>query len=170
MHRYATLLLFAAMAAAQQPTTPTLTPKSSPAAESLAQMAKDQTEDQKHLNDIFQQARHNLDANQKALNDELAKTQQALEAKLKADKHYKDDLEHIDGLKKQIQDGSSKAQNDFMKSVGPIQQKLQTESVQVQGLIPVVRKENGWPDTATFATDTQKWTDAAKPAPVAEKK
>ena len=136
--------------------------KDTPASQSLVQLAKDQEADQKHLNDIFQQARSSLDSNNKALQDELTKSQKALDDKLKADKKYRDDLAHIADIQSQITNAGTKAQQAFQQSIGPIQQKLNMASAQVQGLIPVVRKENGLPDTATFDMATQKWTNPPK--------
>lgn len=145
-------------AAAPKPDPNEVAVKDSPASQSLAQLAKDQAADRKHLNDIFQQARTSLDQNSKALNESVAAAQKDLNDKLNADKHYKPLLDHLKDLQKQMQDAGQKAQAGFQNSVQPIQQKLNVESAQIAGLEPVVRKENNLPDTAVFNAATGKWS------------
>lgn len=141
-----------------------MTPKATPASQSLDQVAKDQDTNTKNLNTIYQQAKSVLDSTQKALSDELDKSQKAFDAKVQADKHYKSDLDHIADVKKRLAENSTKAQNDFNAKAAPISQNLQLEQAQIQGLIPIVRKENGWPETVNYNLSTQKWADASKPA------
>ena len=140
------------------PPADTVTVKDTPAAQSLDKLAKDQASDQKAVNDLFQQARHSLDANQKALQDELQKQTKDLNDKLAEDKHYKPMIDKIKDLNKQLQDVQAKAQAEFQKNAGVLQQKVQSELYQVQALIPVVRKENGLPDNAQYDAQTQKWS------------
>lgn len=140
-----------------------LEPKPSPTTESLNATAKKQAEDQKRLNDAYQQARSTFDANKKVLADDLTNSSKALEVKLQADKHYKVELAHIDQVKKQLNDLGAKANQDFTRVITPIQQRLTEEDAQSKILIPIVRQENGWGPTATYNLSTQKWSDI-KPA------
>lgn len=159
----AAILSFAqAPPAAPKPDPNEVAVKDSPASQSLAQLAKDQVVDQKHLNDIFQQARTSLDQNNKALNDAVVAAQKELNDKLNEDKKYRPMMDKLKDLQKQLQEAGQKAQQDFQKSVGPIQQKLNMESAQIQGLEPVVRKENNLPDNAVFNAATGKWSVAKK--------
>jgi Skp family chaperone for outer membrane proteins len=161
MHRYATaLLLVAALSMSAQ----TLTPKPSPALDTLNQAAKDVNTDQSNLNTLIQQARASLDQNQKAITDELTKIQKGVNDDLAKDKKYKDRLDKMQSLQKQLQDLGAKANNELNRNGGAIQQKLQGEQAVMTGLIPVIRKENGWADTVQYNSATQQWADSAKPA------
>ena len=135
-----------------------ITVKDTPASQSLDKLAKEEADNQKTVNDLFQQARHNLDANQKALQDEIKKQTKDLNDKLAEDKKYKPIMDKIKDLNKQLQDIQGKAQADFQKNAGVLQQKVQSAMYQVEALIPVVRKENGLPETAQYNPQTQKWT------------
>jgi len=152
------MILSVASFAQDKPNTTEVTVKDTPASQALVQFAKDQTSDQAVLNTKLQQARFNLDASNKTLNDQLSAAQKDLDEKLKADKKYKPLIDSIEFVKKQLSENGTKAQADFAKDASAIQQKVAIETNEVQTLIPVVRKENGLPDAAQFSIDTQKWT------------
>lgn len=151
--------------------TPSLTPKDTPASQTLTQLAKDKSADQKAFDAKLQQARFSLDQAQKALNDQLQTEQKDINAKLQADKKYKPLLDQIADTQKKIGELGQTAQANFVKDNGVVKQKLDMETTQAQGLIPVVRKENGFPDNATFDLDTQKWSiPSSEPTKAPEKK
>jgi hypothetical protein len=139
-----------------------VTVKDTDANKELIRLAKDQAEDQKRANDIFQQARTSLDQNNKALQDELTKAQKDLNDKIKNDKKYRDDFAHIEGLQKQITDAGAKAQTSFQNAISPIQQKLDLESKEMQGIESVVKRENGFGDDVQFVPATGKWIKPPK--------
>ena len=132
--------------------------KDTPASTTLVQLAKSQVQDQKEASDKFQQARTMLDQTTKDLSGKIQAIQKELQDQLQKDKKYKPMLDQIDALNKQLDTARQNAQQQYSKDTGSIQQKLSSETAQVQGLIPVVRKENDLPDTATFDLNTQKWT------------
>jgi DNA repair ATPase RecN len=134
-----------------------LTVKDTPASQALIQAAKEQAVDQAAFNTKLQQARYSLDTSNKAPSDQLTAAQKDLEAKVKSDKKYKPLFDKIAALQKQLTDNNSKAQSDFAKDTGPIQQRVQSESRQIQALLPIVRKESGLPDNATYDPATNKW-------------
>lgn len=140
------------------------TPKASPASDALIQAAKELQAEQKNYNDGFQQAKTTLDASQKQINDQLQAKSKDLSEKLKADKKYKPMLDEIEALQKQLASVGQDAQTKFNQRYGTAQTKLTTDGSIVTTLTPVVRKENDWPDTATFDPATQTWTvpDTAK--------
>lgn len=152
----ALFILAASVAAAQKPTDVTV--KDTPASQTLVQIAKQKIDDQKVLDTKFQQARSNLDSSNKAIQDQLKAVSDDLQNKLKADKKYKPMLDQIADLQKKLGENGSNAQQAFQRDIGPVQQKVQMETNQVDGLIPIVRKENGLPDTATFDGATGKWS------------
>lgn len=131
--------------------------KPSPASEALIAAARSIQEEQKSLTEAFNQARSTLDLNQKTLQQSLTKSQNDLAAQLKQDKKYKDEMAQIDVLGKQIQDAGNKAQEDFQTKARPLQSQLASNTALLNGLLSVVRKENGLPDSATFDTATQTW-------------
>jgi DNA repair ATPase RecN len=153
-----TILMFAAYAAYPQAKPNELTPKDTPASQTLNQLAKDKATDQKVWDTKLQQARFGLDQQQKTLNDQLQTVQKDLNAKLQADKKYKPLLDQIADTQKKINEVAQSAQANFMKDMGSVQQKLNMEATQAQGLVPVIKKENNFPDNATYDLDTQKWT------------
>jgi hypothetical protein len=146
-------------------TTP-ITVKPSPANDALILAAKEMTDEQKAFDAALQQARSTLDASQKALGTQLQDAQKDLNEKLKADKKYAPILANIDTLQKQLADLQNQAQQKFGQASAPISNKIATDKALIDGLVPVVRKENGIPDTTTFDPATQKWSEAK----VAEKK
>ena len=138
--------------------TGTLTPKDTAASQVLAQLAKDHAADQTALNTKFQQARASLDQSNKSLNDQIASLQKALQDDLNKDKKYKPRLDQITDLQKKLGENGSNANLAWQKDVAPLQQKVLTEQAQIDGLVPVIRKENGFPDNAAFDAATGKWT------------
>jgi Skp family chaperone for outer membrane proteins len=153
-------LLFVPFAFTQQakPATTEVAVKSTPASDALVQLGKDQTTDSKTFNDKLQQARTALDSSRKTLQADLDNAQKDIQAKLNEDKHYKPMLDHIADLQKKITDLGQTASAAFQADAGSIQQRLQSENSQITMLIPIVRKENGLPDNATFDSVTGKWT------------
>lgn len=148
-----------------------LTAKSTPASDALGELARDQTADQAALNTKLQQAKYSLDQSNKALGDQIQTVQKDLMAKLNQDKKYKPMLDQIADLQKKLNENQTNASNAYQKDAGPLVQRVQSETAQVQGLIPVVKKENGFPDNATYSVETQKWTVPAAPkAPETPKK
>ena len=141
-----------------QPTKTDVVIKDTPASEALLQFAKDQTADQTAFNTKVQQANFTLNQNNKALQDQIAAANKDLLEKLRADKKYKPLLDNIDNLNAELATTGQKVRDDFSKDAGPLQQKLNFETDEVKTLIPVVRKENGLPDDATFDTSSGKWT------------
>lgn len=155
---FTVLMLVTGAVYAQKPTD--LAPKDSPALQTLIQLSIDKAADQKAFDIKLQQARSSLDQAQKALNDQLQSEQKDLNGKLQADKKYKPLLDQIADTQKKVNEAGQAAQATFTKDAGPIQQKVATEAAQIEGLIPVVRKENGFPDNAAFDVATQKWSEA----------
>lgn len=141
--------------------------KSSPASDALIAAAKEATEEQKSFDTALQQARSSLDSSQKQLSTQLQDAQKDLNEKLKADKKYAPMLANIETMQKQLADLQSQAQNKFAQSSAPISNKIAVDKTLIDGLVPIVRKENGLSDTATFDPATQKWStpkEAEKPA------
>jgi septal ring factor EnvC (AmiA/AmiB activator) len=145
------VLLFTGMAFGQ------VTIKPSPASDALNTAAKELTAGQKSLETITQQARAVLESQQKDIQKQLQDTSKALNEKLKEDKKYKPDLDKIDTLTKQLQTLQSNAEKQYTAQAGPIQQKVATDNALVNGLTPVVKKENSLPDSATYDAATQTW-------------
>lgn len=140
-----------------------LKPKSSPAADALVELAKSQTSDQGLLNVKMQQARSTIDQNNKQLIADIQSAQKDLQDKLEQDKKYKPLIDHINDTQKKLNESGQKVAADYQRDNGVLAQRIQNETVQVQGLIPVVRKENGFPDNAAFDIETQKWTVPKQP-------
>ena len=160
-----TLLFVAVAAFAQVPAKPDadqVTVKDTDASKALTQVAQDLVKDQKSLNDLFQQARSSLDKNNKTLTDAIAAAQKELNDRLQQDKKYKPELDHIADLQKQLTEMGQKAQTEFSRNVGPVQQRVVNEQAQIQVLEDVVRKENGFPKEAEFNLESQKWSNPAK--------
>lgn len=135
-----------------------ITVKSSPAEDALIQAAKDYNIESKAYNDAYQQARSAVDASQKDLQKQFQDAQKSLMDKLKADKHYASMLDALNAIQKQMQDSNTVATQTFQQKAGPIQNKMARDNALIQGLIPIVRKENGLPDTATFEVGKGAWT------------
>lgn len=138
--------------------------KSTAAQDALVELARSQAADEEALNVKVQQANSALDQSKKALQDQLQAVSKDLNEKLQQDKRYKPSLDQITDLQKKLQDLQQTAAANFQKDAGALQQKLQTEKAQVEGLIPVVKKEDHMPADAAFDYKTQKWTIPAKPA------
>jgi hypothetical protein len=134
-----------------------VTVKGSPAADALVSTAKDLTSEKKSLDTALQQARSSLDLSQKTLRDQLMALQKDLNDKLKADKKYASSLSQMETIQKQMQDAGNAANSKLQQSAGPISAKVAQDQALIDGLIPVVRKENSLPDTATFDVGTQTW-------------
>lgn len=159
----------AAVLFGQEPAVNVVVVKSSPASDALVSTAKELTDEQKSLDTILNQARSSLDMQQKSLSKQLQDTQKDLEEKLKADKKYSPVLANIQALQKQLADLQTQAQSKFAQTSAPIQNKIATDKALIDGLVPVVRKENQLPPIAMFDPATQKWSlpkEADKPVEV----
>lgn len=157
------VLFLSSLAMAQTP----VTVKSTPASDALVKTAQDLQTSQKSLDTLLQQARTTLDASQKSLQSDIAKANADLLAELKADKKYKDKLTAIDAMQKQLQAVSQQAEQKYQQESGTLQNEVNKDKALIEGLTPVVRKENDLPAAATFDPATQKWTapkNADKPA------
>jgi hypothetical protein len=137
------------------------TVKTSPASDALNHAAQDLTVQQKQFDVALQQARSTADASNKALQAKLQELNKTLLDQLKSDKKYKDQLTAIDAVQKQMQGLNQDQTQKFQQEVGPIQNSIGKDKALIEGLIPIVRKENDLPDTATFDQATQKWTTPA---------
>lgn len=170
LYLFAVMVIFVAATTVrcQQPDTKSdsVEVKSSPASDTLNQAAKELAASNKSMQEIIDNIRNGLNVNQKKQADQLTSLQKELQEKLKADKKYKPLMDQMKAIQEDLQEASQRAQQQFNQQTAPIQQKIQTDTALVQGLIPVVRKENDLPDTAKFDTATQKW----KKAPEAAKK
>ena len=136
------------------------TVKPSPASDALVHAAQDLATAQKSYDNILNQARSTMDASSKALQQQLNDANKTLLDQLKADKKYKDELAKIDGLQKQMQGLNADASQKFNQNAAPIQNEIGKDKALIDGLIPIVRKENDLPATVTFDTATQKWSNA----------
>jgi hypothetical protein len=133
------------------------TPKQSPASDTLITTAKQLQVDKMQRDNLFNQARTTMDASAKTLQKEYDDASKALRDKLKLDKKYADDIKHIESIQAQMNDLSNTARDKYSKEANPLSQKIASEEALINGLIPVVRKENSMPDTATFDPATQTW-------------
>ncbi len=159
-------MILCAVIQAQTP----VTVKSSPAADALVHAAQDLTTQQKAYDTALNQARSSMDASNKQLQQKLQDKQKALVDQLKADKKYKDQMAEIDTLTKQLQSLNADASTKFNAQIAPIQNEIGKDQALIGGLISIVRKENGLPESATFDTSTQTWKSApASPPPPAKK-
>jgi DNA repair ATPase RecN len=143
-----------------------ITIKPSPASDALVAAAKEMNEEQKAFDTAIQQARNTLEASQKQLGAQLQAAQKDLDDKLKADKKYAPLVDNIHTLEKQLADLQQQAQIKFSQSSAPMSSKIATDKALIDGLVPIVRKENDLPSTATFDSATQKWSGVDKPAEV----
>jgi len=135
-----------------------VTVKPSPASDALNNAAKDFQAEQKAFDNALQQARFASDLSQKQLVDQLQALNKKIYDQLHQDKHYKPMLDQIDTVQKQLQALQQTSEANFQKEAGPIQAKSQSDKALIDGLIPVVRKENGLPDTQTYDPVTQTWS------------
>lgn len=133
------------------------TAKPSPASDALNKAAQESTVQQQTFDAAFQTAKAALDAQVKDLQKQSAELNQQLNAQIRADKHYKPLFEKIDAIQKQLAALNKDATDKFQQNVGPIQNQLATNKVLIESLVPIVRKENGWPESATFDAATQTW-------------
>jgi ribosome-associated translation inhibitor RaiA len=126
--------------------------------EALNRAAQDWNAEQKSFDALLSKARESSTANQKTVQAQIQKANADLLAELKADKKYKDKLEAIDALQKQLQTAAQQAEQKFQQEAGPIGNEITKNKALIDGLTPVVRKENDLPASATFDSATQKWT------------
>lgn len=133
------------------------TAKPSPASDALVKAAQESTVQQKTFDAALQTAKAALDAKVKDLQQQNIDLNQQLNTQIRADKKYKPVFEKIDVIQKQLAALNTDATNRFQQSVGSIQGQIATNNALIAGLVPIVRKENGWPDTATFDAATQTW-------------
>src|SRR5277367_4805577 len=135
----------------------TITVQSSPAEDALVKAAKEYSDANAALTTMKNQAITTLNQNQKTLQDQIAGAQKALNDKLKADKKYKGDFENLADLQKKLGDVGTKANTDFGQQSAPLMQKVNMDKPLIDGLIPIVRKENGLPDSAVFDWEKGTW-------------
>lgn len=156
------LLLASSFAFAQDKPKP-VDVKSTPASDALVAAAKESKTERDSIETIRQQAISTLQSSQKSLGDELTSTQKQLTEDLNKDKKYKPMVDKIADLQKKIQDLGQTASAKFNKDTGEIQVKIASDNALINGLVPIVKKENGLPDDAVFDQNTQKWTVPTKP-------
>lgn len=145
-----------------------VTAKPSPASDALNAAAKEHITEQKAYDAALQEARATLDSTSKDLQKQLVDLNKSLNEQVRADKKYKPLIDKIDAIDKQLQSAQQDVQKKFSDRVGPISRALNTDGAMVSGLIPVVRKENGWPDTAAYDESTQTWTGTGSSSSSAE--
>lgn len=153
------------IAGAQSPTV-----KPTPASETLVKTAKEMATNKVNFQNALNQARTTLDASVKQLQEEVNAKTKAVYDELKADKKYKDKMAEVDTLQKQLAGLNSTQNTKFQTETMPIQQTISKDSALVDGLIPIVRKENDFPDSATFDPETQTWKGTDKKSEVEPKK
>lgn len=154
--------------AAQTPTSVTVKP--TPASDALVKAAQDLQTEQKSYDTILQQARTGAEANQKSIQADIQKANADFAAELKADKKYAAKLAAIEAMQKKLQAVNQQAEQKFQQDAGPIQGEINKNKALVEGLTPVVRKENDLPNAATFDPATQKWTTPQVPDKATEPK
>jgi hypothetical protein len=164
------LCVFSLLAFALYGQAPAPVAKSSPASDALIAAAKEMKEEQKAFDTALTQARSSFDISQKSLLTQIQEAQKDLNDKVKADKKYAPLIEKISTLQKQGQDLQQHAQTQFAQSANPLQSKIASDKALIEGLIPVVRKENGFPDNAAFDPATQNWSVPKAVEKVAEPK
>lgn len=150
-------VLFISSIAIAQNTTPVAV-KPSPASDALVKASQDMQAGQKSFDTILSHARVAAESSQKSLQADIQKANADLMAELKADKKYKDKLASIDELQKKLNTIGQQAEQKFQQEAGPIKNEINKDKALIDGLTPVVRKENDLPDTAKFDSATQKWT------------
>lgn len=148
-----------------------VTVKQTPSSEALVKTAQDMAVAQKSLDTMMAKARAGNDANQRPITLAIQKANEDLLTELKQDKRYRDQLAKIDGLQKQLQAINQRDNQQFSQDIVPIQVKIGSDKALIDGLVPIVRQENGMTETATFDPATQKWTvPPAADKPVETKK
>jgi hypothetical protein len=142
------------VSAAQSPAPPLqeITVKSSPAQDTLVNMAKQQEEVQKVYDNLFQQARSNLDAKNKPLLDEIKARSAKWQVKIDAD--TKD-------LRDKLNKNQADAQDAFNKEMAPLAAKGVSPQT-ITTLEDLVKQEQNLPSTAHFDLKQKKWFDTAK--------
>lgn len=138
--------------------------KPSPASDALVKSAQESTVQQKQFDAAFQTAKAALDAKVKDLQQQNIDLNQQLNTQMRADKKYKPMFDKIDAIQKQIAALNNDATAKFQQIIGSIQTQIATNKALMDGLEPVVRKENGWPETTTFDRATQTWKGIPQPA------
>lgn len=155
---------------AQKPETTTIAVKSSPAEDSLVSMAKQNTDAQKAINDIFQQAKASLDAKNKPIQDEMKSRSAKYQAEI--DKLNAKIADGNKDLQAQLNANAQAAQQDFQQKTAIFQKEAVSDQT-LQVLEGIVRKEADLPASATFDAGTQQWSipkTTASAAPAAESK
>jgi hypothetical protein len=125
---------------------------SSPAEDTLVDMAKQLEAAKATYNTLLQQARTNLDTKNKPILDEMKTRSKKWQDKI--------DAENKD-LKAQITKNEVDAADQFKKEVASLSGKL-VDPKTIATLEDIVKKEQNLPATAHFDVDQKKWVDMAK--------
>lgn len=139
-----------------------LTPKDTPASQSLIRINKEKAQAESQASAKQHAAIAELNKNNKVLIQQMQDLQKEIQDKLKKDKHYKSLLTKIEAIQKQLNEAGKKAQTSYMEEVGPLQGKVQSDTEQIKALIPIVRKENGFSGMVIFNETTGKWEELGK--------
>lgn len=131
--------------------------KPTPASDALVIAAKDQATSQASLDTILNQARTTINTNSKQLQQTIAVKTDDLQKKLKEDKKYAPMIAEIEKLQADFKSLQSNAQADFNKQTMPIQQKIASDGALIDGLVPIVAKENG-----ISPEEVKKWVEGKK--------
>lgn len=134
-----------------------LKPKDSPAFQSLMLATADKAKYEAEAEAKRQQAIAELGSTNKPLIDKMQALQKDLQDRLKKDHHYSKQLAEIEAIQSQLSEAGKKAQATFTSTVGPIHLKVQEDKAKIDALVPIVRKENGFPDDSQFNEQTKKW-------------
>jgi predicted RNase H-like nuclease (RuvC/YqgF family) len=134
-----------------------ITVKPTPAADALNHAASDFQKENKSLEDLVHQAQFGGGQNAQTLQKEMMDLSNKLHVELLADKKYKGEVEAIDKVQTQLKDLQKTTQEKFNQESAPIQQAMATDNALIDGLIPIVRKENGFSDGAEYDRATQTW-------------
>lgn len=162
---------------AQQPQVPTptappvaaasasdqITVESSYEEDRLVALAKQTTETQKIINDLFQQARTTLDEKNKPILEEIKQKSAKYQAKIDAE--TKD-------LKAKLDDNTRQAQADFQNRLATLQSQI-TPPQTIKELSDTVKHNQHLPDDAYFDQSRGVWIKAKSttpPAPAAPQK
>lgn len=156
----ALIALFVGVSAfAQTPVGTEIPVKSSPAEDSLVQLARKNIDNSKIIQDLLQQARTALDKKNQPIRDEIKTRSAKLQAQI--DAATKD-------LRVKIDANESAAQADFQKNVAGLQGEMAPPQT-LKALEAVVKKEQGLPDNALFDPQKQIWVVPVKPAEPVDK-
>lgn len=161
LKKLAVRLLVAGGVALAQATSPAPSVKSTPASETLMRTAKELAAEKVNFQNVLNQARSTADASSKQLMDQFQAKSKDLQDKIRVDKKYGPMLIEVEAIQKQLNSLQQDQQDKFQKATGPIQQKIASDNVLIQGLVPIVKKESGFDDAATFDIDTQTWKNAS---------